>query len=671
MSQYQHYVPQFILRKYSDYTKPNYEDYVDKQQFDKALGKAKRRAGVNVLDFKDGFTKGRLRRSSCNKMFGLPDMYDAEIEIALSKLEQRVSTIIDAVENDFVNGKPATLIARPQKDLLRKFIFIMGYRNRNFHERFEGEKDDYNSNDRAELVAYMHEKGIKTPNHVWLETMRAFIDVDLGQEHECWYEWLTNHAYPADARWFWKNMTTSHLCFCTPESVDEEFMLTQNAYGVFEGPCSHRGWTDWHTFAPINHRLVIVMRNGFLGGIPNLPSNLAGVITRIATTSYPTLRFCSDGTSSSSHKFNPEDIFTFKFFHLPSTFVQRINSILIEEAVLTDMILYKSSSALRRALESYLGAEKPGFKIAIEKPREEGPEILRVDYCGIKKMDGAPEYERQAYLGMLERIARSLGSDCTAKFTLSTPQSIVVVPPLPPGFSARYKKLGFDGFVGSWLGDEAQALLISRLWIWTNHAVRTQSEETQKNMRRERLKLVCNLHPRRLWLHLRLMRLFTDRPEFVLTASRGEYLGGLVAEDNGGPEDVVIDCISIFSPKGVSRAMMRASGMRQYSELTENDCPSPLKDKYFMAAMAHVGSITDCDLPKLKQAAIKIEMDSNPLALKAAAKRLDWPEKVVHEMWIRYRVHQDFEKILGCVKLRGRTIQKLKELLFQLLYPLQ
>ncbi|KAK5447975.1 hypothetical protein LTS15_009474 [Exophiala xenobiotica] len=698
MTQYQHYVPQFILRKYSDYVKPDCENYVNKQHFDKALSKAKKRAAVNVLDFKDGFTKGQLGRSSCNKTFGLPDMYDAEIEIALSRLEQLVSKIIDAIEKDFFSSRPATLIARPQKDLLRKFIFIMAYRNRNFHQRFEGEMDDYDSNDRVELLAYMHDKGFKTPKDVWLKNIRAFIDVDLSQEDECWYGWLMNHAYPADARWFWKNMTTSYLCFCTPEGADEEFVLTQNAYGIFEGPCSYLSWTDWHTFAPVNHRLVIVMRNQFLGGIPNIPSNLADAVARMQraavlsltslhedpsaarswlenlpvnrpATSYPMLRF-SPEVSRPSSKFTSRDVFTFQFFQLPSTFVQRINSIFIEEAILTNTIVYKSSSALRKALESYLGIQKKGFKIAVEKPREGGPEIWRADHNGVKKMDVAPEYERQSYLGMLERIAWNLGSDCTAKFTLSTPRSIVIMPPLPPTFGPRYKKLGFNDLVRSWLDDEEQARLISLLWLWTNRAVRTERKQIQNSMRRERLKLVCNLHPRRAWLHLRLMRLFTDNPQFMLTASRDQYLPGLVAEDNGGPEDVVVDCMSVFSHSRVTRAMMRASGMRQYSELRADDCPSISKDEYFAAAMSYAGSITDCDLPKLKEAAIEIGMEPNPLAIKAAAVKLDCSEKIAHEMWMRYRVHRDFDNIMGGGGLQGQPIQKLKEFLFQRLYPL-
>ena len=233
----------------------------------------------------------------------------------------------------------------------------------------------------------------------------------------------------------------------------------------------------------------------------------------------------------------------------------------MENAVLTDMVVYKMRPALQKALRSYLELEKPGFKIVFEKPNEGGPEVWRADHNGVRKVDREPEQERQAYLDMLERITRNhLGGHCTPRYTLSTPKSVTIVPPFTPTFYKRYKKLGrqilccrrheltiatgFDDFAKTWVNDERQAQLISRLWIWTNHLVRAESKQIQNSMRCERLKLVGDLHPRRVWLHLRLMRLFTDRPQSdLLTATRDTYLSGLVAKDNGGPEDVVIDCM--------------------------------------------------------------------------------------------------------------------------------
>ena len=110
MPQYQHYVPQFILRRYTDYVKPERAVYDNKQGYDRAVSRAKKQARVNILDFGDGFDKGRLERRLCSKTFGLPDMYDEEIEPALSALERDASEVIKVIEGDFLCGKKATVI---------------------------------------------------------------------------------------------------------------------------------------------------------------------------------------------------------------------------------------------------------------------------------------------------------------------------------------------------------------------------------------------------------------------------------------------------------------------------------------------------------------------------------------------------------------------------------
>ena len=90
-----------------------------------------------------------------------------------------------------------------------------------------------------------------------------------------------------------------------------------------------------------------------------------------------------------------------------------------------------------------------------------------------------------------------------------------------------------------------------------------------------------------------------------------------------------------------------------------------------MAAMTYVGSITDCDLPKLREAAIEAGMKANPKHLKAVAAETGCPEKLAHEMWMRHQTHRYFDKIMADAALGRKATQKLKDFLFQLLYPLQ
>ena len=257
---------------------------------------------------------------------------------------------------------------------------------------------------------------------------------------------------------------------------------------------------------------------------------------------------------------------------------------------------------------------------------------------------------------------------------------------------------GFDDLVTSWLDDEEQARSICHFWILTNRAIRGKSGQLRSTVRKGRLKLVSSLHPRRVWLYLRMMRIFTDRPLGMWPASRDAFLHNMVAGDNGGPEDVVVECMSspargldiqsciypgfktdkmcntgmsAFYLHGISRAMMRASGMRQYYELCTGRGHSPSREERFAAAMDFVGSIADCDLIRIKEAAIDIGRDSNAVAVMAHAVASGRNATIAHELWMRYRLHQEFGRILSGTDLQGGTIQELKELVFQLLYPLQ
>jgi hypothetical protein len=142
--------------------------------------------------------------------------------------------------------------------------------------------------------------------------------------------------------------------------------------------------------------------------------------------------------------FSDEDTFEFEFFPLPSIHVQVINCIFLEEAVLTDTIVYKSPAALRKMIDSYLTLEKPGFKLAIERPLGIESQALSQGSKGYRdwKTLLAAGCERPDYLRMLERVATELGSNCTAKFHLFSLDSIACVSKFPPGFAATYKRLG-------------------------------------------------------------------------------------------------------------------------------------------------------------------------------------------------------------------------------------
>merc|ERR1712000_316403 len=67
----------------------------------------------------------------------------------------------------------------------------------------------------------------------------------------------------------------SYIAFCTPTANEDEFLLTDQCYNVFEGPtgetfCAKTGeymgntFLCYHEFGPVTPRLIIILRSMIL-----------------------------------------------------------------------------------------------------------------------------------------------------------------------------------------------------------------------------------------------------------------------------------------------------------------------------------------------------------------------------------------------------------------------
>ena len=170
---------------------------------------------------------------------------------------------------------------------------------------------------------------------------------------------LESPAYPPDAEWFWSKIQESFLSFSTPKAKEDEFLMTQNAYSVFEGP-NDTMWTGYHAFAPITPRLMMVTRSNSLRRSSNVEHQSAlGIISNGLRSKHGGAGSCledlpvtePDNNYSrwfngqrvlSGTKMSPDKhIFYFKLFAIRSKHVQRINTVLLEEAIKTETLSYK------------------------------------------------------------------------------------------------------------------------------------------------------------------------------------------------------------------------------------------------------------------------------------------------------------------------------------------
>ena len=282
-SQYHHFIPRFILRNFAHPYEPpdNLSSLSAKQR------KKRRKDGyhpgelmlhaINLAEATAGFIETPVSRT-----FGLTDMYrdfthatnQHYLEEQLSRLEARAGTVISTIRKAFEAGQREVWISRPDRNVLRKFHFIMKYRGSGAHKRFyHHSAEGYSENDREKLLNHMRKKGFERPVDVWFDNITAMLELKMDLNLD-WIKKLEDRIYPDDAKWFSAHTQMMYLALCTP-SGQEEFLLTENAYSIHEGPCSFTmssdsskkipgSYTEIHVFAVISPKLIMVLRSFLL-----------------------------------------------------------------------------------------------------------------------------------------------------------------------------------------------------------------------------------------------------------------------------------------------------------------------------------------------------------------------------------------------------------------------
>lgn len=434
-TQFHHFIPQFILRNFSHKYHPLSSHSKSASGRKKRQKKNRIYPGEPVLHIINLESKiPQLCESPVKRTFGLMDMYrdisnasDHNIlEKRFSKLESQVSKIIAEIKNTFESSKDGFSMSRDQRDILRKFLFIMKYRGPGFHQRFHGNQaGKYVANDAYRFEKYMAENGYDNPVDVWFKSITTILDLQFDLQGH-WKKELLAKIYPDDALWFIVHMEWYYLAFCTPCDTSDEFVLTENCYNVHEGPNSTvlnletgeyevTSWSSYHEFAPITPRLILVLRSSLL---PNpeedtnesikicrkkllelsrshhvnpdtARSTLEDLPLRKPRNSYSQvlpsgiqLLPGEDGTRRSNHRF------TFSFFQINTNQVHRINCILLDNAHLTSVVAFNSELSLKKSLDYYL-----------QLPADRGYKVVY-----------RPNDVKLMYLKKLEHVAKSLGS---------------------------------------------------------------------------------------------------------------------------------------------------------------------------------------------------------------------------------------------------------------------
>jgi len=376
-----------------------------------------------------------------SRTFGMTDMYrdfknarnEHYLEEELSKLESRAGETVSKMRKYFEEGKTEVWITRSERNTLRKFLFIMKYRSSRMHKRFYHENaQGYSENDKEKLFRYMDEKGFKKPVDVWFDNIKGMLELKMDVKDD-WIRDFPTRIYPGDAMWFIAHTQMMYLALCTPANKDDEFLLTENAYGIYEGPSSvvkdpitgetiMTPYTEFHKFAVISPKLMMILRNFILpvaeedlneevksfrdtmfklnANQHSRPSAVVSTLADLPITkprnSYTKIVngrvVLLDGRDGSRRV---DDRFCFRFFPLMTEHINKINAIMLEESYRISNIVFKSHTGLRKAIDYYLTM----------------PTVR-----GYKLCSGMPDDPRFLLLKKLEQLVNEMGSDVTAVY---------------------------------------------------------------------------------------------------------------------------------------------------------------------------------------------------------------------------------------------------------------
>ncbi|KAG0693697.1 hypothetical protein DFH29DRAFT_816074 [Suillus ampliporus] len=270
MCQYQHFIPRFILRRFQ--VGPVKSKAERQEEF--------RLTGVvpEYVHYYDVATGG-LDIRPIGKVYGVPNFYQDvhntedinELEKKLADLESQAASIIMDLHHALPQG--TFTLNRRSLELLRKFLFIMHYRNVSCSRNYFQVDHPDNAGARQWIECFMKAKGIQSPVETWLHVLRYYLDTshsdimrDAAELVEKYGEEglrniITKSHIPPELEFYpaftYCGQADSYFFSIWEAAEGEDFILTHNSFGLWEGLAG--GWPGLHRIFVVSPRIAVVL----------------------------------------------------------------------------------------------------------------------------------------------------------------------------------------------------------------------------------------------------------------------------------------------------------------------------------------------------------------------------------------------------------------------------
>ncbi|KAG1870701.1 hypothetical protein DFJ58DRAFT_852487 [Suillus subalutaceus] len=257
--QYQHFIPRFILRRFQ----------VESVKSENERDRESRRTRIDpeCVHYYDIAT-GNLDIRPIRKVYGVENFYQDvrntdninELEEKLAVLEGHAAKIIIKLHEALPQG--TFTLNRRSLELLRKFLFIMHYRNVSCSGIYFQADHPENAGARQWIESFMKGEGyFLDASHS--DIMRDAAELIENYGEEGLQKMITESHIPPDLEHFPAysyHVLANNYFFSIWEAVEgEEFIVTHNAFGLWEGLGG--GCRGLHRIFVVSPRIAIVLRH--------------------------------------------------------------------------------------------------------------------------------------------------------------------------------------------------------------------------------------------------------------------------------------------------------------------------------------------------------------------------------------------------------------------------
>ncbi|KAF9421501.1 hypothetical protein BGZ76_003966 [Entomortierella beljakovae] len=339
--QYQHYIPHFILKTFSD-----------------GLKMEKGGPLINMYDVRtEELTLEFSRRS-----YGIQNMYIdvtaedcMELEKLLSKFESSSATFIQKILSD----TKEIFLTRVQLSAFKKFLVIMTYRDASRRRQYM--LDNFDQPTRESIQRHMLHNKIGTIKEVWFENLKWVIknsaETILNEHFSHIRSTMFKNLGILDVVRAYKgpihiseleefaNLLKCYLCIWqAPEG--SEFIITDNCFGCFEG----HGPITFHHFYVVSPKYAVVMVNRSDMDRVNI-GPLSIPLRKSWFEEFHLFPGCDYMNNNGIEGASPDDVFRYQRIVIPKKKVYLVNSIFLDSR--HKSISYKSKGSLYRTLKYY------------------------------------------------------------------------------------------------------------------------------------------------------------------------------------------------------------------------------------------------------------------------------------------------------------------------------